>query len=96
MHVWSLPPKIAQTADIPLKEAQKLWDTYWERNKAVKQVAETCKVKEIEDQKWLWNPVARIWYSLKYEKDRFSTLNQGTGSYCFDTWLAFILQKDHK
>ena len=89
----AFPPKIAQTADIPLKEAQKLWDTYWERNKAVKQVAETCKVKEIEDQKWLWNPVARIWYSLKYEKDRFSTLNQGTGSYCFDTWLAFILQK---
>jgi hypothetical protein len=29
-----------------------------------------------------------FWYSLRSEKDRFSTLNQGTGVFCFDTWVA--------
>ncbi|MNV38782.1 hypothetical protein D3C71_1303450 [compost metagenome] len=36
---------------------------------------------------WLFNPVSELWYSLRYEKDRFSTLNQGTGVYCFDKWI---------
>jgi DNA polymerase I-like protein with 3'-5' exonuclease and polymerase domains len=34
-----------------------------------------------------------MWYSLRHEKDRFSTLNQGTGSYCFDVWLGFVLKE---
>ena len=38
---------------------------------------------------WLKNPVSGFYYSLRYEKDRFSTLNQGTGVYCFDTWVMF-------
>jgi len=37
---------------------------------------------------WLKNPVSGFWYNLRAEKDRFSTLNQGTGVYCFDLWLA--------
>ena len=24
-----------------------------------------------------------------YEKDAFSTINQSTGSYCFDKWVAY-------
>jgi hypothetical protein len=36
---------------------------------------------------WLWNPVSRLWYSLRYPKDIFSTLNQGTGVFAFDTWI---------
>jgi hypothetical protein len=31
--------------------------------------------------------VSGFWYELRYEKDRFSTLNQGTGVYIFDSWL---------
>ena len=34
-----------------------------------------------------------ILYFLKAEKDKFSTLNQGTGTYCFDMWLGFIIRK---
>lgn len=71
------PPKIAQTAGMPLEQAQKLHATYWSRNKSVKQVANSCKVKKIEDQMWLYNPVSTFWYSLRFEKDKFSTLNQG-------------------
>lgn len=37
---------------------------------------------------WLFNPVSKFWYSLRYPKDIFSTLNQGTGVFCFDTWIA--------
>lgn len=33
-----------------------------------------------------------MWYYLKAEKDRFSTLNQGTGTFCFDLWVKFILE----
>jgi len=39
---------------------------------------------------WLFNPVSQMWYSLRYFKDIFSTLNQGTGVYCFDTWIRYV------
>jgi hypothetical protein len=38
----------------------------------------------------LYNPVSRFWYSLRTDKDRFSTLNQGTGVYCFDTHVRNV------
>lgn len=85
----AFPKKIAQTAGVDLKVGQLFFDTYWERNKAVKQTAEDCIVKTIDGQMWLWNPVSKFWYSLRYEKDRFSTLNQGTGVFVFDTWVMF-------
>lgn len=34
-----------------------------------------------------------MWYSLRHEKDRFSTLNQGTGAFCFDMWVGFIIKE---
>ena len=37
---------------------------------------------------WLKNPLSGFYYELRYDKDRFSTLNQGTGVYIFDSWLA--------
>ncbi len=39
---------------------------------------------------WLYNPVSKFWYSLRYFKDIFSTLNQGTGVFCFDTWISKV------
>lgn len=39
------------------------------------------------EEMWLFNPVSKFWYSLRYPKDIFSTLNQGTGVYCFDIWI---------
>lgn len=88
------PPKIALTTGMPLPQAVKLHKTYWERNKAVKLVAKSAIVKTIkfegEEQMWLFNPVSKLWYSLRYEKDKFSTLNQGTGVYCFDLWVREV------
>lgn len=94
------PPKIAQTTGMSLGKARALHKTYWDRNKAVKQVAKTCIVKstyyEGKEQKWLYNPVSGFWYSLRFDKDRFSTLNQGTGVYCFDFWIREVRKKSIK
>ena len=88
------PPKIALTTGMPLQQAKKLHKTYWDRNKAVKQVAKSAKTKTTIvdgiEQMWLFNPVSRFWYSLRFEKDKFSTLNQGTGVYCFDLWVREV------
>lgn len=42
---------------------------------------------------WLWNPVSNLWYSLRYPKDIFSTLNQGTGVFMFDMWIKNFMEK---
>ena len=84
------PPKIAQTSGLSLELATTLHTTYWERNKAVKQIAKDAHFKSVRNQLWLWNPVAKMWYYLKKTKDIFSTLNQGSGVYCFDTWLYYV------
>lgn len=84
------PPKIASTLKCDLPFATKLHKTYWDRNSAVKKTAKACKVKTVRKQKWLYNPVSGFWMFLKAEKDRFSTLNQSTGVYVFDSWLRKV------
>ena len=74
-------------------EAKLLLDAYWERNWAVAQFSDDNlrKVKRINGQMWVQNPVSTYWHTLRYEKDVFSTLNQSTGAYCFDRWVAGYL-----
>ena len=49
------------------------------------------KLKEIiVRQKWLYNPVSGFWMFLKNDKDKFSTLNQSTGVYVFDSWVRKV------
>lgn len=79
--------KLARTTGMPESQCQELLDAYWDRNKAVKQVAEDQTVRIIGGQMWLYNPVSRFWISLRYKKDTFSSLNQSTGVFCFDSWL---------
>ena len=86
-------PAIARSAGCSEEEGEKLFDAYWERNWSIAAIAEECIVKNSRGMKWLWNPVAKIWLFLKAEKDRFSTLNQGTGTYCFDRWVYYILER---
>jgi len=80
--------KLAREMGISVKEAKQMIDTYWERNWAVKELVKPLKVRQINGQKWMLNPVNKFWYSLRYDKDKFSTLNQGTGAYCFDMYCA--------
>lgn len=81
------------TTGIPIQKARELHAAYWERNWSVKAVAKDQKWKIVRDQMWLFNPISKLWYSLRYEKDIFSTLVQGSAAYCFDMWLGFVLSK---
>jgi len=80
--------KLARTMGIQLIEASNMLDAFWDRNWSIQTVADNCKVREVNGGTWLLNPVSGIYHSLRYDKDRFSTLNQSTGVYCFDTWVA--------
>ncbi len=81
---------VARAAGITEREGTKLVEAYWKRNWSVEAIAAAQEVKTCRGQKWLYNPVSGFWYSLRHEKDRFSTLNQGTGVFCFDTWVKHI------
>lgn len=89
-------PKIALTASVELPIAKSLHTAYWKINWSIKAIARDCIVKTIDNQMWLFNPVSMFWYSLRYDKDRFSTLNQGTGVYCFDTWVRHTRKRGWK
>lgn len=87
-------PKLARETGVSQKEAKKLLDAYWERNWAVKKVADSMYVKTLKDgSTWLKNPVSGFYYSLRYGKDKWSTTNQGTGVYVFDSWVMRMRKK---
>jgi hypothetical protein len=82
--------KLARETGLPIAEAKALLEAFWKRNWAIKAVASKIQVRELFGSMWLKNPVSGFWYSLRSEKDIFSTLNQSTGVYCFDKWLAIV------
>lgn len=86
-------PKVALTAGVSERKGYELVEAYWKRNWSVKAIAEEQIVKTCNGSKWLFNPISKLWYSLRHEKDRFSTLNQGTGVFCFDTWVKHIREE---
>ena len=79
--------KLSRELGVNVKQAKSLLDGFWRRNWAINSVAKSLQVRTLGDKMWLKNPVSGFWYSLRSDKDRFSTLNQGTGVYCFDTWV---------
>ena len=88
------PLGLSRRGGFSVKEAEELLDAFWKRNWALEAIAKDTKTKRTRDgQMWLYNPVSKFWYSLRHEKDKFSTLNQSTGVYCFDTWLGYCIKK---
>lgn len=91
------PQAIALSAGVDLSISKKLHEGYWKLNWSVKTIAEEqCVFEDSRKQKWLINPINGIAYSLRTEKDRFSTLAQGTGSFFFDMWVDRILGQMEK
>lgn len=82
--------RLALTIGCSRDTAQKIYDAYWKRNWAINKIADDQTVKVCNGSKWLYNPISKYWYSLRHEKDRFSTLVQGSGVYAFDLWLRFV------
>ena len=82
-------PKLARETGMTRREAEELLKAYWGRNWAVEKLSKDQYVKTLKDgSMWLKNPVSGFYYSLRHDKDRFSTLNQGLGVYIFDLWVA--------
>lgn len=91
------PAKIAQTAGIPLKQAEEAHKGYWELNWSVKTIAEEqIVITDLRGNDWLINPINGLLYSVRGEKDYFSTLVQGTGAFFFDMWLKGVLERQYK
>lgn len=85
------PEGIVRNNGMALSRARTLHATFWKRNWSLNAIADECIIKTVNGQRWLFNPVSKFWYSLRADKDKFSTLNQGTGVFCFDMWVREIL-----
>ena len=79
---------LSRNTGMPTKDAKKLLEAFWSRNWSVYEVASKARTRDLFGSTWLYNPVSQFWYSLRSDKDRFSTLNQGTGVFCFDSWVS--------
>jgi hypothetical protein len=78
---------IARTAKCSMAIAKKLHAAYHKMNWSIAKIATMMKVKKTSFGEWQWNPISKFWYSLRSDKDRFSTLVQGSGAYILDLWL---------
>lgn len=86
-------PKIAETAKIDLETSTNLFNTYWKRNWAIREVEKNVTVKKIGKKLWLQNPLSGFWLYLEYEKDKFSALNQNSGVFVIDSWIRKVRAK---
>lgn len=86
-------PKFSESVGVTRRKAKEIIAKYWDRNWSIKQLPKDMVVKTVGEQMWLLNPVNKYWYSIRNEKDIFSTLNQGTGAYVFDCWLKFMMME---
>ena len=85
--------KLARTLDTSKSEAQTLLDGFWKLNWAIKAVAEKAEIKVVGPYMWVKNPVSGFWINLRSEKDAWSSLNQSTGVFAFDTWLYYVREQ---
>lgn len=81
---------ISRTAGVDLATAKKLVKAYKKLNWSINEIAKNQIRKTASHGMYQWNPYSKMWYYLKTEKDSFSTLVQGSGSYLLDLWLKCI------
>lgn len=89
---------VSRAANVSMKIANKLVKAYRKRNWTIDVIAKEQKDKKTSWGRYQLNPLNGIWYNLKNDKDRFSTLVQGSSSYVFDLWIAnqFMLRDSSK
>lgn len=83
---------LARQGDMSKKEAETLHRAYWKRNDSITKASESFITKQIDSQMWIFNPVSKMWYSLRSEKDRFATVNSSTAVYFFDIWVKHLIE----
>jgi DNA polymerase I-like protein with 3'-5' exonuclease and polymerase domains len=85
---------LSRNSGMALSESEKLLKIYWEMNNAILKVENNLRTKTIAGQDWVLNEVSGFWYSLRSDKDKFSTLNQGTAVYVFDMYVGYARKKN--
>lgn len=83
---------VARTCGVEVSVGQKVHAAYWKLNWSIKAIAKGTTVKKAAGAMWQLNPINGFWYYLKADKDRFSTLAQGSGAYCFDMWIGNMIK----
>lgn len=83
---------VARAAGITLGVGKRLVEAYRDLNWSIDRIAKEQVRKRTSFGMYQLNPFNGIWYHLKTEKDSFSTLVQGTGSYVLDLWLMFLFK----
>lgn len=87
--------KLSRTTGLSEREAEELLRAFWDINWSILEVSKRQKTKTLKDgSMWVQNPVSGFWHNLRDVKDIWSTLNQSTGVYVFDNWLAYLLTYD--
>ena len=81
------PRSLAKATGKTLKEAEYMHKVYWIKNHAVELRANAAPVKSHLKNQWIYNDICNIWFELRSDKDRFSSLNQGLGSVLFFNWV---------
>jgi DNA polymerase I-like protein with 3'-5' exonuclease and polymerase domains len=89
---------VARSCKVSEKVAKKLHKAYNDLNWSVAKIASMMVTKKTSFGEWQINPINKFWYSLRSEKDRFSTLVQGSSAYIFDIWLyqCLLLAKERE
>ena len=86
------PPTIAKSTGGSEAVPKKVHKGYWKLNWTIEKISSMMVTKKTPQGMWQQNPINKFWYSLRTEKDKFSTLIQGTGSYILDLWLYHIFK----
>ena len=82
--------KLARELGVQFGFATKLLDAFWKKNFAVTIRSEQATVKSCLSTTWIYNDIVKVWFELRNDKDRFSSLNQGLGSIIFYMWLREV------
>ena len=78
---------LSRTSGMSVAEANRLLVAFDKRNWAVAEAMKHVETRKMYPDTWVKNPVSGFWHHLRSDKDKFSTVNQSTGVYCFDMWL---------
>ena len=77
---------LARQTGLSKHMASKVLKAYNKKNWAKNKVAKSLLYKECIGFKWIFSPITGYWLPLRAERDRWSVLNQHSGSFIFFEW----------
>ncbi len=80
-------PNLAKNLGVLKSYAEKLLKAYHDINWAVSEFANSAAVTEWNGLKWVEHPFTKIKYEFRKDYSKFSSLNQGLGSWVVGRWI---------